>query len=162
MKRASVGFSKLVEGKVWNHCSEKCMLLHFEDSTRAPIQAKLLHFETNESPMETVLLQATKVFKTKLSNNTVTSIQLCISHSHPNIPAGIPYALLHIKARDKSFYLSFLISHDLSVGEPLWYVCHPDTVKSIDDIRELGLIQDVLHYALKSNVTDLETLISPK
>ena len=160
MKPAAVGHTKMAEGAVYKHCSEQCTSLHFSNLDEIPFQADLIHLKVNGPPNDTVLLQATKVASTKMSTNTVLSIQLCLSCADPRIPDNAPYALLQIRTKVRSVFLSFFISPDLSPGEHLWYTTHSQTLNSIDNIRKSGLVKDILQLAfVKNNIPNLSSLV---
>jgi len=160
MKPAGVGYTKMAEGVVYKHCSEHCKSLHFDNLDEIPFQADLVHLKVNGPPNDIVLLQATKVASTKMSTNTVLSIQLCLSCAEPKIPDNAPYALLQIRTKMRSVFLSFLILPDLSPGEHLWYTTHPQTIKSIDNIRKSGLVQEILQLAFtQNNIPDLSSFV---
>ena len=126
-----------------------------------PFQADLVHLKVNGQSNDIILLQATKVVSTKMSTNTVLSIQLCLSCADPKIPDNAPYALLQIRTKMRSVFLSFFILPDLSPGEQLWYTTHPQTLDSIDNIRESGLVQEVLQLSfVKNNIPDLPSLVT--
>ena len=161
MKPAGVGYTKMAEGAVYKHCSEHCKSLHFGNLDEMPFQADLVHLKVNGQPNDIILLQATKVVSTKMSTNTVLSIQLCLSCADPKIPDNAPYALLQIRTKMRSVFLSFFILPDLSPGEQLWYTTHPQTLDSIDNIRESGLVQEVLQLSfVKNNIPDLPSLVT--
>lgn len=144
---------------VYKHCSERCMSLHFGKPSEIPFQAELMCLKGNRPLIDTVLLKITKVETNKMSANTILNIQLCLSRNHPRIPNDVPYALVQIRTAMKTAFLSFVLSPDLSPGEPLWYVTLPEKLDAIDNIRVSGFVQEALQFALaKNDISDLPSL----
>lgn len=145
---------------VYKHCSERCKFLHFGNPSEVPNQANLLYLKVNRPIIDTILLQVTKVVLTEISANTILSIQLCLSCNHPKIPNDAPYALVQIRTTMKTTFLSFIVSPDMSPGEPLWYVTPPEKLDLLTDhIRGSGFVEALQFALAKNSLSDLPSLI---
>lgn len=94
---------------IYKHCSERCMSLHFGKLSEVPFQADLVYLKVNRQLIDTIVLKITKVASTKMSGNTILSIQLCLSRNHPRIPNDTPYALVQIRTAVKTTLFFHLI-----------------------------------------------------
>ena len=159
MKPAVYGYTKMITGLVYKHCSEHCKLLHFGNPPEVPFQADLMYLKVNKPLSDAVLLQVTEVMTAEINanTNTILSIQLCLSCDCPKIPNDVPYALVQIRTLTKSTFMSYLLLPDMSLGEPLYMDC----ACTIDDIQMSRFLQKALQFALvKNDIPNLALLLT--
>ena len=163
MKPSTFGFAKVVGDTIYNHCSDRCQSLHFAEVDRIPIQTET-NFELSRQPCdERLLLLITSVLPTKMSPNTVLCLHIAVSENHANLVANVPYCILQLRTTNRNVFVSFYITPEHSPGDPLWHCKHPDSVDSINNIRESGIIQQVLNLGLKQlGYKSLASFISNK
>ena len=159
-KPVNAGYTKKDGNIAYQHCSERCMSLYFNNQCELPALVDLLCLKVKTPLIDTALLLLTKVVSTKLSANTLLCIQLCLSRDHHRIPNGALLALVQVRTTKVSNFLSFIISPDMSPGEPLWYSNTPEKVDAINDFRSSGVIQEALQLALSMNgISDVLSFI---
>ena len=162
MKPAVYGYTIMVAGLVYKHCSEHCKLLHFGSPPEVPFQADLV-LKVNKPLSDVVLLHISEVVTTEIAanTNTILSIQLCLSYDHPKIPNNVPYALVQIRTIIKSIFLSFLLLPDMSLGEPLYMDCVHNMLETTENIQMSSFLQEALLLALvKNDIPDLASLLT--
>ena len=149
MKPSTFGFTKVSRDTIYNHCSDYCQKLHFSEISEITVQTETIFDLSNQSHDEKLLLLVTGVLPTKLSSNTIICLYIAVSVNHANLDPNIPYCILQLRTTDTNFFVSFYTTQENSPGDPLWYWKHPDKVESIDNIRESGIVQEVLNSGLK-------------
>ena len=158
MKPASLGLTKIVDNVLYKHCCDRCLELHFNNVDKTPVQVEAF---SKQVESEKMLLMVTRVLPTKMSSNTVLCVQLCVSQNDSKLIDMKPYAVLQIRTLKANAILSFYVNLDLSIGDPLWYCTHTDTIASIDNIRGSDIVQQLLLLGLeRSGHSNLKTLLA--
>ena len=160
MKPASLGLTKRVDDVLYKHCCNCCLELHFNNVDKTPVQVEAFCKQLRIQS-EKMLLMVTRVLSTKMSSNTVLCLQLCVSQNDSKLIDMKPYAVLQIRTLKANAILSFYVNLDLSIGDPLWYCTHADTIASIDNVRGSDIVQQLLLLGLeKSGHSNLQTLLA--
>ena len=151
-KESSIGYNyKRADGQQLYHCSERCYHMHTEDIA----DSKILDVVVGKDDFQLhaphadgthLLLSCTLNLHTRLSKNTITSVQVCVTYNHENIPSGVVYACAILCTIDvRHQHLAFFIDHNLTPVKSVWAGTSQDIVEIW---KEKNLIKRALGPAL--------------